>query len=208
MDISEFNYYNNLKNRLAKVALEIKTTEQEYLQNMKNLPQLLNDNDVATVSDLALVYHQGNDDQVAEEIKMALEHHDRNYLLKHVTWFSDPTATNLAALTSEQKQVEAELADAVSFYKSFVLPIIQKMKKNRLIRIDEIKSDGGSCDTIIKIDYFSTIDDFREDFQGADFVTSVIEDLLERHASLHILITNNQNPNPYDVTVTPKTDVR
>ncbi len=39
MNISEFNYYNNLKNRLAKVHDEINLEKKNCLKTMTNLNQ-------------------------------------------------------------------------------------------------------------------------------------------------------------------------
>lgn len=77
----------------------------------------------------------------------------------------------------EAKSVENNLVEATNFYNETALPILNKMGKSHLIRINDLKSSGSECDVILEIDFFATYDDFEDDFVGADFVQEIVKNI-------------------------------
>ncbi|WP_395318648.1 hypothetical protein [Fructilactobacillus frigidiflavus] len=204
MDISEFNYYNNLKNRLAKVQDEITVAKKNYLKKMTNLNQLKNDYDVETIDQLVSVLNNGDENQVSIDLKNALQSHDKQYLLDNMQKIDGADFEKLSYLNAEARSVKNNLTDATNFYNETALPVLNKMEQSQLIRISDFKSSGSEFDTFLEIDYFSTYDDFREDFSDADFVPEIVEKHLAERSSMSVIITSDNYPNQYDITIMPK----
>ncbi|ANZ58085.1 hypothetical protein BGL34_01865 [Fructilactobacillus lindneri] len=200
MDVLEFNFYNNLKNRLQKVQAEIVQENKLYIKKITNIRQLKNDYDVETIDQLASVLNGGNESQETEDIKNALNNHDKSFLVDNMKNLDHEAYETINDMKNEEKDVAEQLESATKFYKEFVMPILGKMKSNRLIRIDSINSSGNNVDTYLEIDYFSTFDDFKEDFKAASFVPEVIEKHLKDKTSISVIFTEDNYPNKYDIT--------
>lgn len=200
MDVLEFNFYNNLKNRLQKVQAEIVQENKLYIKKITNIRQLKNDYDVETIDQLASVLNNGNENQETEDIKNALNNHDKSFLVDNMKNLDHEAYETINDMKNEEKDVAEQLESADKFYKDFVMPILEKMKSNRLIRIDSINSSGNNGDTYLEIDYFSTFDDFKEDFKAASFVPEVIEKHLKDKTSISVIFTEDNYPNKYDIT--------
>ncbi|WP_429970793.1 hypothetical protein ACQW5G_07275 [Fructilactobacillus sp. Tb1] len=203
MNITEFNYYNNLKNRLAKVQDEINLEKKNYLKKMTNINQLKNDYDVDTIDQLVSVLNNGDEDQTSENLRNALQNHDKQYLLDNMQKIDGAEFENLNYMYDEAKDVEKTLATATHFYNETALPVLNKMENSHLVRIDDLKSSGSDSDTVLEINYFSTYDDFKEDFAGANYVEEIIKEHLENHQTLSVMITADNYPNQYDITIMP-----
>lgn len=200
MDVLEFNFYNNLKNRLQKVQAEIVQENKLYVKKITNIRQLKNDYDVETIDQLASVLNNGNENQETEDIKNALNNHDKSFLVDNMKNLDHEAYETINDMKNEEKDVAEQLESADKFYKDFVMPILEKMKSNRLIRIDSINSSGNNGDTYLEIDYFSTFDDFKEDFKASSFVPEVIEKHLKDKTSISVIFTEDNYPNKYDIT--------
>ncbi|USS85445.1 hypothetical protein M3M35_01915 [Fructilactobacillus myrtifloralis] len=203
MDITEFNYYQNLKSRLTKVQAELKEEQKAYLKQMGNLKQLYNDYDVETTEQLANALNQGDDDQFTAEIATALDGHDQTFLLENVQTLNPSEAQQLAAISSEANDVETELTRVEKFYQEFALPLLDRLKTNRMLHVEQLTTSGSDCDTVVEINYFSTFDDFKEDFNGAAYVGEVIEQHLQDQKPISVIVTDQNYPNKYDVTLMP-----
>ena len=77
-------------------------------------------------------------------------------------------------------------------------------KRKIIIWINDLKSSGSECDVILEIDFFATYDDFEDDFVGADFVQEIVKKHLEAHEAMTMIITEDNYPNEYDITIMPK----
>ncbi|USS86545.1 hypothetical protein M3M38_00250 [Fructilactobacillus cliffordii] len=206
MDITEFNYYQNLKSRLTKVQAELQEERQEYLDRMGNLSQLYNDYDVETTEQLANALNHGDDDQFTTEIETALTSHDQEFLLANVTTLNPSEAQVLASIQGEADDVATEASKVEKFYREFALPIIERLQNNRMIHVEDLTTSGSNSDTVVEINYFSTFDDFKEDFNGAAYVGEVIEQRLQDQKPISLIITEQNYPNEYDVTVMPENE--
>ncbi|USS89544.1 hypothetical protein [Fructilactobacillus cliffordii] len=206
MDITEFNYYQNLKSRLTKVQAELQEERQEYLDRMGNLSQLYNDYDVETTEQLANALNHGDDDQFTTEIETALTSHDQEFLLANVTTLNPSEAQVLASIQGEADDVATEASKVEKFYREFALPIIERLQNNRMIHVEDLTTSGSNSDTVVEINYFSTFDDFKEDFNGAAYVGEVIEQRLQDQKPISLIITEQNYPNEYDVTLMPENE--
>ncbi|USS90984.1 hypothetical protein [Fructilactobacillus carniphilus] len=206
MDLTEFTYYQNLKSRLTKVQAELQEEQQEYLEQMGNLNQLYNDYDVETTEQLANALNHGDDDQFTTEIETALTSHDREFLLENVATLNPSEAQVLAAIHGEADDVATEAVKVEKFYREFALPIIERLQNNRMIHVEDLTTSGSNSDTVAEINYFSTFDDFKEDFNGAAYVGEVIEQRLQDQKPISLIITEQNYPNEYDVTVMPENE--
>lgn len=204
MNISEFNYYNNLKNRLAKVRDEINLEKKNYLKTMTNLSQLKNDYDVDSIDQLVSALNNGDENQTSFDLRTALENHDRKYLLDNMKSIDGAEFEKINYMYKEAKSVENNLFEATNFYNETALPILNKMEKSHLVRINDLKSSGSECDVILEIDFFATYDDFEDDFAGAEFVKEIVKKHLESHDAMTVIITEDNYPNEYDITIMPK----
>ncbi|USS87339.1 hypothetical protein M3M39_04250 [Fructilactobacillus hinvesii] len=201
MDITDFTYYQNLKNRLTKVQAEMQEEQADYLEQMGNMEQLYNDYDVETTEQLANCLNHGDDDQFSAEIETALTSHDRDFLLENVQTLNPAEAQLMNSIKAEADDVATELAKVEKFYREFALPILGRLDNNRMVRVEKITTAGNDSDTIVEINYFSTFDDFKEDFNGAAYVGETIEQRLQNQKPISVIITEQNYPNEYDVTV-------
>lgn len=204
MNISEFNYYNNLKNRLAKVQDEINLEKKNYLKRITNLNQLKNDYDVTTIDQLVSVLNNGDENQISIDLKNALQNRDKQYLINNLPKLDEVEFEKISSMDKEAISVKNNLQVATNFYSEFALPVIDELEKSKLVRIDGLESSGNEIDIFLEIDYFSTYDDFKEDFAGAEFVSEIVKKHLEKQQSMSMIITADNYPNKYDITIMPE----
>lgn len=200
MNISEFAYFNQLKNQLANISEELEERKQHYLSWVTDLDQLKNDYDVNTIDELASVLNNGDDDQKTDDIKNALLNNDENYLLSNMKMLNNTDFQKCQSLKEQVQELNYELTEVERFYKNGAIPIIDKMKKSKMVEVTEISSSKNSSDTILHFNFLSDFTHFQEFFSKELYVDEIIKDHLRKQEVISMMISEDNYPNEYDMT--------